>query len=162
MLKFLVQVFKSLYLLNPWMDLVDTLPDVRYWSEVLCCAIKTHISDLEVCLMLDTGLKFCDVPSQPTSVTLRYSRARACCACSRCGTGGLYFSSIFREWLGRAMVLGSFQFRGILLLWHMVGQWPAVLAAGAGWVGCFWGLYSSHLSYLPFLMLHLFGDGWTY
>ena len=34
MLKFLVKVFKSLYLLNPWMDLVDTLPDVRYWSEV--------------------------------------------------------------------------------------------------------------------------------
>ena len=33
-------------------------------------------------------------------------------------------------WLGRAMVLGS-----VLLLWHMVGQGPAVLAAGAGWVG---------------------------
>ena len=48
MLKFLVKVFKSLYLLNPWMDLVDTLPDVRYWSEVLCCTITTHISDLEV------------------------------------------------------------------------------------------------------------------
>ena len=24
------------------MDLVDTLPDVRYWSEVLCCTIMTH------------------------------------------------------------------------------------------------------------------------
>ena len=48
MLKFLVKVFKSLYLLNPWMDLVDTLPDVRYWSEVLCRTIMTHISDLEV------------------------------------------------------------------------------------------------------------------
>ena len=49
MLKFLVKVFKSLYLLNPWMDLVvDTLPDVRYWSEVLCCTTTTHISDLEV------------------------------------------------------------------------------------------------------------------
>ena len=33
------------------------------------------------------------------------------------------------------MVLGSFQFRGVLLLWHMVGQGPAVLAAGAGRVG---------------------------
>ena len=33
------------------------------------------------------------------------------------------------------MVLGSFQCRGVLLLWHMVGQGPAVLAAGAGWVG---------------------------
>ena len=30
MLKFLVKVFISLYLLNPWMNLVDTLPDVRY------------------------------------------------------------------------------------------------------------------------------------
>ena len=38
-------------------------------------------------------------------------------------------------WLGRAMVLGSFQCRGVLLLWHMVGQGPAVLAAGAGRVG---------------------------
>ena len=28
-------------------------------------------------------------------------------------------------WLGRAMVLGSFQCRGVLLLWHMVGQRPA-------------------------------------
>ena len=48
MFKFLVKVFKSLYLLNPWMDLVDTLPDVRYWSEVLCCTITTHISHFEV------------------------------------------------------------------------------------------------------------------
>ena len=40
-------------------------------------------------------------------------------------------------WLGRAMVLGSFQCRGVLLLWHMVGQWLAVLAAGAERVGCF-------------------------
>ena len=48
MLKFLVKVFKSLYLLNLWIDLVDTLPDVRYWSEVLRCTITTHISDLEV------------------------------------------------------------------------------------------------------------------
>ena len=30
------------------MDLVDTLSDVRYWSEVLCCTIITHIGDLEV------------------------------------------------------------------------------------------------------------------
>ena len=39
------------------------------------------------------------------------------------------------EWLGRAIVLGSFQCRGVLLLLHMVGQRPAVLAVGAGWVG---------------------------
>ena len=48
MLKFLVKVYKSLYLLNPWMDLIDTLPDVRYWSEILCCTIKTHIGYPEV------------------------------------------------------------------------------------------------------------------
>ena len=36
MLKFLVKVFKNVYLWNSWMDLVDTLPDVRYWSDVLC------------------------------------------------------------------------------------------------------------------------------
>ena len=47
-LKFLVKVFKSLYLLNHWMDLLGTLPDVRYWSEVLCCTIMTHIGELEV------------------------------------------------------------------------------------------------------------------
>ena len=51
MLKFLVKVFKILYLLNPWMDLVDTLLDVRYWSEVLWCTITTHINDLEVKVM---------------------------------------------------------------------------------------------------------------
>ena len=36
-LKFLVKVFGSLYLLKFKLDHVDTLPDVRYWSEVLCC-----------------------------------------------------------------------------------------------------------------------------
>ena len=48
MLKFLVKVFKSLYLPNLWMDLVGTLPNVSYWSEVLCCTITTHIGDLDV------------------------------------------------------------------------------------------------------------------
>ena len=33
------------------------------------------------------------VPGHPA--TFAYSRARACCACSRCGTGGLYFFFIF-------------------------------------------------------------------
>ena len=35
------------------------------------------------------------------------------------------------------LVLGSFQSRGILLLWHVRGQGPAVLALGAGCVGYF-------------------------
>ena len=66
-------------------------------------------------------------------------------------------------WLGRAMVLGSFQCRGVLLLWHTVGQGPAVLAAGAGWVGYFfYFFFKSYVSYLPFLMPHLLGDGWTF
>ena len=46
--KFLVKVFRSLYLLKLQLDPVDTLPDVRYWSRVLRCTIITHISDLEV------------------------------------------------------------------------------------------------------------------
>ena len=74
----------------------------------------------------------------------------------------------------------------------MVGQGPAVFAADAGRVGCLifvlffvvvffllllllllllfvcvfvvggGRLFSSRLSYLPFLMLHFLGDGWTY
>ena len=64
-------------------------------------------------------------------------------------------------WLGRAIVLGSFQCWGVLLLWHMIGKGLAVLATGAGWVGYFF-FFSSRLSYLPFLMPHLLGDGWTF
>ena len=48
MLKFLVKVFMSLYLLMLWMDQVDTLHVGRYWSEVLCCTIMTHLGDLQV------------------------------------------------------------------------------------------------------------------
>ena len=45
---FLVKVFMSLYLLKLRMDQVDTLHAGRYWSEVLCCTIMTHLNDLEV------------------------------------------------------------------------------------------------------------------
>ena len=45
------------------------------------------------------------------------------------------------------IILELFQCRGVLLLWHMVGQGPAVLAAGAGRVGYF--LF--HLVYSVFL-----------
>ena len=51
MLKFLVKVFMSLYLLKLLMDQVDTLHVGRYWSEVLCCTIMTHLGDLEVKVM---------------------------------------------------------------------------------------------------------------
>ena len=40
------------------------------------------------------------------------------------------------------MVLGNFQCWSILLLLHIVGQGPAVLAAGAGRVGCIFYLSS--------------------
>ena len=48
MLKFLVKVFMSLYLLKLLMNQVVTLHVGRYWSEVLCCTIMTHLGDLEV------------------------------------------------------------------------------------------------------------------
>ena len=66
-------------------------------------------------------------------------------------------SKLKRGWLGRAMVLGSFKRRGVLQLWHMVGQGPAVLAAGAGRVGYFYFFFSSCLSYLPFSNASSFG-----
>ena len=47
----------------------------------------------------------------------------------------MYFQAC--GWLGRAMVLGSFQCRGILLLW----QGPAVLAAGAGAAAMFFCVF---------------------
>ena len=74
-------------------------------------------------------------------------------------TEGILYLQLHSGWLGRAMVLGSFQCRGVLLLWHMVGQGTAVLAAGAGWVGYVLYFFKSRLLYLPFLMPHLLGDG---
>ena len=50
-LKFLVKVFKRLYLLNPWMEEGHTCHDVSYWSEVLICTILTHMSDLDLRVM---------------------------------------------------------------------------------------------------------------
>ena len=46
--KVLVNVSISLYLLNMLMDKVDTFHVDRYWSQVLCCTITTHLDDLEV------------------------------------------------------------------------------------------------------------------
>ena len=47
---FWLKVFRIGYLLNLWMDLVDTTPDVRYWSKILRCFIPTPhlLTDLEV------------------------------------------------------------------------------------------------------------------
>ena len=49
----------------------------------------------------------------------------------------------------------SFQCRGVLLHLHIVGQGPAVLAAGAGRVGYIFYIF---FIYLPFLMSCLLGD----
>ena len=73
-----------------------------------------------------------------------------------------YIYILYGGLLARAMVLGSYQCRGVLLLPRMVGQGPAVLAASAGRVSFFIYVYifvSSRLSYLPFLMPHPLGDG---
>ena len=39
------------------MEVVHTSPDVRYWPEVLCCTIPTHMSDLEI-KVTDSEKKF--------------------------------------------------------------------------------------------------------
>ena len=59
-----------------------------------------------------------------------------------------YYGDVLAKswWLGWAMVLGSFQCWVVLLLLHIVGQGPAVLAAGAGWVG--YMFYIFHLSFI--------------
>ena len=33
---------------GPGSTVVHTCPDIKYWSEVLCCTIPTHMSELEV------------------------------------------------------------------------------------------------------------------
>ena len=47
MLKFLVKVFISVYLLKLWMDQVDILHVGRYWSDILFFTIMTHLGDHE-------------------------------------------------------------------------------------------------------------------
>ena len=73
------------------------------------------------------------------------SRARAYCACSRCGWGlfGRFFSHLSflfsfslslgdRDWSGGAMVLGKLSVPGRPTMWITVGQGPTALAVGAG------------------------------
>ena len=57
-------------------------------------------------------------------------------------------------WLGRAMVLGSFQCRGVLLLWHMAGACCACSRCGTGglfflFFFCCFFFFVCHLSILP-------------
>ena len=65
------------------------------------------------------------------------------------------------------MVLGSFQCRGVLLLWHMVGQGSSVMDGWAFVVVVFFFLFFFVLFFISsilssFLMPHLLGDGWIY
>ena len=57
MLKFYVKVFKTLYFVNPLMDLLYIWYDYRYWSEILFSTIhtlahglKVKVMDLEICI----------------------------------------------------------------------------------------------------------------
>ena len=78
------------------------------------------------------------VLGRPTN--LDYSRARACCACSRCGWGlfghfvsHLSFLSYFSlGWSGGAMVLGKLPVPGRPTILITVGQGPIALAVGSG------------------------------
>ena len=85
------------------------------------------------------------VPGRPTD--LDYSRARAYCACSRCGWGlfgNFFFHLSFLSclpifgrrggggWSVGAMVLGKLPVPGRPTVWITVGQGPTVLTVGAG------------------------------
>ena len=48
MLKFLVKVFVTLDLLKFELDLADTVPDIRYYSIILCCTIPIPLTNLEI------------------------------------------------------------------------------------------------------------------
>ena len=48
MLKFLVKVFMSLYILKLFFDQINNLLVGSYWSEVLCYTITAHLGDFEV------------------------------------------------------------------------------------------------------------------
>ena len=77
------------------MKVVHTCPYVRYWSEVLCCTIPTHMSDLEVmftdlewiyvflsfrgkALFRQTMLS-CDSSYYKIHWTMPWSLSRVCC-----------------------------------------------------------------------------------
>ena len=65
---------------------------------------------------------------------------------------GLGSTPYWARVVGSGDGVGSFQCRGVLLLWHMVGQGPAVLTADAGRVGYIYIFFISSVLYLPLLM----------
>ena len=61
----------SLYPLKLMINQVDTLHVGRYWSEVLCCTIMTHMCDLEVKVMCDLEVKvMCDLEVKVTDLEI--------------------------------------------------------------------------------------------
>ena len=98
------------------------------------------------------------VPGRPTNSDS--SRARASCACRRCGWGlcGHFFSSIIALFflLPLGMVLGKLPVPGRPTILMTVGQGLIVLAVGAG--GGWFGHFYSPLSSLSSFSLSL-GDG---
>ena len=47
MLKFLVKVFNRLYPLTLCIEVVNICAGIWYLFEVLCCTLRTHMSDIE-------------------------------------------------------------------------------------------------------------------
>ena len=56
---FWFKVFRIGYFLNLWMDLGDTIPDVRYWSKILRCS--TPSPPLPPNLLIDLEVKVTDL-----------------------------------------------------------------------------------------------------
>ena len=86
------------------------------------------------------------VPERPTN--LDNSRARAYCACSRCGWG------LFGHFFSHLSLLFSFSFWETARYRLKYCQGPTVLAVGAG-MGCL-DIFLSSITSLFFLLL---GDG---
>ena len=61
------------------------------------------------------GAGYLPVPGRPT--TLAFSRAGACCVCSRCGTGGLFFFFFFFLIFFISSILSSFSDASSLGRW---------------------------------------------
>ena len=53
-----LEILCNKFISNMYMAQVDTLCVGRYWSEVLCCTITKHLSDLEVNVMGHRFIRF--------------------------------------------------------------------------------------------------------
>ena len=103
---------------------------------VLKIRTESNRGKRNACLTAMSQKLMCDKEITILQIATNYSKLR-----TRDLAGN---STYIPGWLGWAMVLCSFQCQGVLLLLHIVGQGPAVLAAGAGRVGYIF--YIFHLS----------------